>query len=72
MIPTGAWHDYLQWYRRVLALPCATALAATAIAPGELDDGTLPAGDALHRPRYWRRASWCWLPARTVRRMVDA
>jgi len=36
--PTGAWHDYLQWYRRVLALPVRNGVAATAIAPGELDD----------------------------------
>src|SRR5882724_10265554 len=39
LIPTGAWHDYLQWYRRVLALPVRNDVAATAIAPGQLDDG---------------------------------
>ena len=39
LIPTGAWHDYLQWYRRVLALPVRNGVAATAIAPGQLDDG---------------------------------
>src|SRR5260221_2500318 len=53
MIPTGAWHDYLQWYRRVLALPVRNGVAATAIAPGELDDGgrcllvTLSTGEVL-------------------------
>ena len=30
LIPTGAWHDYLQWYRRVLALPVRNGVAATA------------------------------------------
>ena len=53
LIPTGAWHDYLQWYRRVLALPVRNGVAATAIAPGQLDDGgrcllvTLSTGEVL-------------------------
>ena len=53
MIPTGAWHDYLQWYRRVLALPVRNGVSAAAIAPGELDDGgrcllvTLSTGEVL-------------------------
>ena len=53
LIPTGAWHDYLQWYRRVLALPVRNGVAATVIAPGELDDGgrcllvTLSTGEVL-------------------------
>ena len=33
LIPTDAWHDYLQWYRRVLQLPIRNGVAATAIAP---------------------------------------
>ena len=28
LIPTGAWHDYLQWYRRVLELPVRNGVAA--------------------------------------------
>jgi cation diffusion facilitator CzcD-associated flavoprotein CzcO len=53
MIPTDAWHDYLQWYRHVLALPVRNEVAATAIAPGKLDDGgrcllvTLSTGEVL-------------------------
>ena len=53
LIPTGDWHDYLQWYRRVLALPVRNGVAATAIAPGQLDDGgrcllvTLSTGEVL-------------------------
>ena len=53
MIPSLAWHDYLQWYRRVLALPVRNGVAATAIAPAELDDGgrcllvTLSTGEVL-------------------------
>jgi cation diffusion facilitator CzcD-associated flavoprotein CzcO len=53
MIPSAAWHDYLQWYRRVLALPVRNGVAATAIAPAELDDGgrcllvTLSTGEVL-------------------------
>ena len=53
LIPTGAWHDYLQWYRRVLELPVRNGVAATAIAPAELDDGggcllvTLSTGEVL-------------------------
>src|SRR5260370_707453 len=53
LIPTGAWHDYLQWYRRVLALPVRNGVAATAIAPAALDDGgrcllvTLSTGEVL-------------------------
>jgi cation diffusion facilitator CzcD-associated flavoprotein CzcO len=44
LIPTSAWHDYLQWYRRVLALPVRNGVAATAIVPGEL----LPADRRAH------------------------
>lgn len=53
LIPSRAWHDYLQWYRRVLALPVRNGVAATAIAPGQLDDGgrcllvTLSSGEVL-------------------------
>ena len=53
MIPSVEWHDYLQWYRRVLDLPVRNKVAATAIAPGELDDGgrcllvTLSTGEVL-------------------------
>jgi cation diffusion facilitator CzcD-associated flavoprotein CzcO len=53
MIPSAAWHDYLQWYRRVLALPVRNGASATAIAPAELDDGgrcllvTLSTGEVL-------------------------
>jgi cation diffusion facilitator CzcD-associated flavoprotein CzcO len=53
LISSEAWHDYLQWYRRVLALPVRNEVAATAIAPGELDDGgrcllvTLSTGEVL-------------------------
>jgi cation diffusion facilitator CzcD-associated flavoprotein CzcO len=53
LIPTGDWHDYLQWYRRVLGLPVRFGVAATAIAPGELNDGgrcllvTLSTGEVL-------------------------
>jgi FAD-dependent urate hydroxylase len=53
LIPSAAWHDYLQWYRRVLALPVRNNVAATSIAPGELDDGgrcllvTLSTGEVL-------------------------
>jgi cation diffusion facilitator CzcD-associated flavoprotein CzcO len=53
LIPSGAWHDYLQWYRRVLELPVRNSAAATAIAPGTLDDGgrcllvTLSTGEVL-------------------------
>ncbi len=53
LIPTGAWDDYLKWYRRVLALPQRNGVAATAIAPGRLDDGgrcllvTLSTGEVL-------------------------
>ena len=53
LIPTDAWHDYLQWYREVLALPVRNEVAATAIAPGKLDDGgncllvTLSTGEVL-------------------------
>lgn len=39
LIPARDWHDYLQWYRRVLDLPVRNGVAATAIAPGRLDDG---------------------------------
>lgn len=53
MIPSADWHDYLQWYRRVLGLPVRNGVAATAIAPGMLDDGgscllvTLSTGEVL-------------------------
>ena len=53
LIPARDWHDYLQWYRRVLALPVRNNVAATAIAPGRLDDGgrcllvTLSTGEVL-------------------------
>jgi cation diffusion facilitator CzcD-associated flavoprotein CzcO len=53
LIPSAAWHDYLQWYRRVLGLPVRNNAAATGIAPGELDDGgrcllvTLSTGEVL-------------------------
>ena len=53
MISSAAWHDYLQWYRRVLALPVRNGVAATAIVPAELDDGgrcllvTLSTGEVL-------------------------
>jgi cation diffusion facilitator CzcD-associated flavoprotein CzcO len=53
LIPSVDWHDYLQWYRRVLALPVRNDVAATAIAPGRLDDGgpcllvTLSTGEVL-------------------------
>ncbi len=53
LIPSGAWHDYLQWYRRVLELPVRNGVAAVAIAPGQLDDGgrcllvTLSSGEVL-------------------------
>ncbi|TAJ42061.1 MAG: NAD(P)/FAD-dependent oxidoreductase [Reyranella sp.] len=53
LIPSGDWHDYLCWYRRVLGLPVRNGVAATAIAPGRLDDGgrcllvTLSTGEVL-------------------------
>jgi cation diffusion facilitator CzcD-associated flavoprotein CzcO len=53
LIPSADWHDYLQWYRRVLDLPVRNDAAATAIAPGTLDDGgscllvTLSTGEVL-------------------------
>lgn len=53
LIPSKAWHDYLQWYRRVLDIPVRNDVAATAIAPGRLDDGgscllvTLSTGEVL-------------------------
>jgi cation diffusion facilitator CzcD-associated flavoprotein CzcO len=53
MIPSVEWHEYLQWYRRVFDLPVRNNVAATAIAPGELDDGgrgllvTLSTGQVL-------------------------
>ena len=53
MIPSEDWHDYLRWYRRVLDLPVRNGVAATAIAPGKLDDGgrcllvTLSTGEVL-------------------------
>jgi cation diffusion facilitator CzcD-associated flavoprotein CzcO len=39
LISSVDWHEYLQWYRRVLRLPVRNDVAATAIAPGRLDDG---------------------------------
>jgi FAD-dependent urate hydroxylase len=39
MIPSRDWHDYLQWYRRVLDLPVRNGVAVTRIEPGQLDDG---------------------------------
>lgn len=53
LIPSVDWHEYLQWYRRVLGLPVRNHVAATAIAPGRLDDGgfcllvTLSTGEVL-------------------------
>jgi FAD-dependent urate hydroxylase len=53
LIPSIDWHNYLTWYRRVLSLPVRNAAAATAIAPGKLDDGgscllvTLSTGEVL-------------------------
>jgi cation diffusion facilitator CzcD-associated flavoprotein CzcO len=53
LIPSQAWHDYLQWYRRVLNLPVRNDTEAIAIAPGALDDGgscllvTLAGGEVL-------------------------
>ncbi|SJZ82243.1 Predicted flavoprotein CzcO associated with the cation diffusion facilitator CzcD [Enhydrobacter aerosaccus] len=53
LIPTGQWHTYLLWIRRVLALPIRNEVALTAIAPGQLDDGgrcllaTLSTGEVL-------------------------
>lgn len=52
-IAAADWHDYLQWYRRVLALPVRNGVAATTINPDQLDDGgrclvvTLSSGEAL-------------------------
>jgi cation diffusion facilitator CzcD-associated flavoprotein CzcO len=39
LIPAADWHDYLQWYRRVLELPVRNEAEAVAIAPATLDDG---------------------------------
>jgi cation diffusion facilitator CzcD-associated flavoprotein CzcO len=53
LIPTAQWHDYIQWYRRLLDLPVRNGVAATAIAPAALDDGgrcllvTLSSGEVL-------------------------
>lgn len=53
MIPSGDWHDYLRWFRRVVGLPVSNGVAAVAIAPGRLDDGgpcllvTLSTGEVL-------------------------
>jgi cation diffusion facilitator CzcD-associated flavoprotein CzcO len=53
LIPSVDWHEYLLWYRRVLDLPVRNEVAATAIAPGRLDDGgpcllvTLSSGEVL-------------------------
>ena len=53
LIPSVDWHEYLLWYRRILDLPVRNDVAATAIAPGRLDDGgpcllvTLSTGEVL-------------------------
>jgi cation diffusion facilitator CzcD-associated flavoprotein CzcO len=53
LIPSVDWHEYLLWYRRILGLPVRNDVAATAIAPGRLDDGgpclrvTLSTGEVL-------------------------
>ena len=53
LIPSVDWHEYLMWYRRILGLPVRNDVAATAIAPGRLDDGgpcllvTLSTGEVL-------------------------
>ncbi|CAN5920619.1 NAD(P)/FAD-dependent oxidoreductase [soil metagenome] len=53
LIPSIDWHNYLRWYRRVLGLPVRNGVAATAIAPAQLDDGgpcllvTLSSGEVL-------------------------
>lgn len=53
MIPSLAWHEYLQWYRRVLDPPVRNDVEVAAIAPGKLDDGgrcllvTLSTGEVL-------------------------
>ena len=53
LIPSVDWHDYLAWYRRLLRIPVRNDVAATAIAPGRLDDGgpcllvTLSTGEVL-------------------------
>ena len=39
LIPSRAWHDYLQWYRHLLALPVRNGVAAIGIEPAPLDDG---------------------------------
>jgi len=53
LIPAVDWHNYLQWYRKVLDLPVRNDAEAVAIAPGRLDDGgrcllvTLADGEVL-------------------------
>src|SRR5476651_183414 len=53
LIATQDWHDYLRWVRRMADLPIRNEVAATAIAPGRLDDGgccllvTLSTGEVL-------------------------
>jgi cation diffusion facilitator CzcD-associated flavoprotein CzcO len=53
LIPSVDWHEYLAWYRRLLGIPVRNGIAATAIAPGQLDDGgpcllvTLSTGEML-------------------------
>ena len=53
LIPSIDWQEYLLWYRRLLKLPVRNDVAATAIAPGRLDDGgpcllvTLSTGEVL-------------------------
>ena len=73
LIPTGAWHDYLQWYRRVLALPVRNDVAATAIAPGRARRWrTLPAGDAVDRRSAGGAQAGAGHRPGRHRRMVDA
>ena len=53
LIPAADWQAYLNWYRRVLALPVRNGVAVTAIGPAVLDDGgaclqiTLSTGEML-------------------------
>ena len=39
MIPREAWQDYLNWLRRVLALPVRNGVEAGRISPAHTDDG---------------------------------
>lgn len=40
LIPTARWAEYLQWFRRVTALPVRNGVEVTQIAPALTDDGT--------------------------------